>query len=80
MLDGETIDKYVGKTVKMRSPMFCTDDKICNKCAGELFFKLGIENAGLTTTKATGVILNSSMKAFHDTSLKINKIDPFQYF
>jgi hypothetical protein len=37
MLDHDNIDKYVGKTVMMRSPMSCINDKLCSKCAGQLF-------------------------------------------
>lgn len=45
MLDENNIDNYVNKKIKMRSPMFCKGENICNKCAGELFYKMGVKNA-----------------------------------
>jgi hypothetical protein len=55
--------------------MYCISDKICNKCAGELFYKLGIENIGLTTTKVSSTLMNKSLKKFHDVSLKLHEVD-----
>ena len=75
LLDQTNIDKYVGRVVKMRSPMCCKSDKICNKCAGELFYKLGIKNVGLTITKESSSLLNKFMKKFHDTTIKTSTLD-----
>jgi hypothetical protein len=75
LLDNEQIQKYIGRIVKLRSPMYCISDKLCNKCAGELFYKLGIENIGLTTTKVSSTLMNKSLKKFHDVSLKLHEVD-----
>lgn len=75
LLDNEQIQKYIGQIVKLRSPLYCISDKICNKCAGELFYKLGIENIGLTTTKVSSTLMNKSLKKFHDVSLKLHEVD-----
>lgn len=75
-LTPDVIDKYVGKTVKMRSPMMCVGKRICNKCAGDLYYKLGIENAGLTASKVATVLTNLNMKKFHDSTIKYHKINP----
>ena len=75
LLTDDNIDKYVGKVVKMRSPMYCKGDKICSKCAGVMFEKLGIKNVGLTTTKVTTTLLNKNMKKFHDSSVDLLPID-----
>lgn len=74
LLDDTNIDKYVGKTVKMRSPMYCVGKKLCRKCAGVIHEKLDIENIGLTSTKVASTLLNLSMKKFHDTSAKMNEV------
>ena len=38
------MEKHVGKVVKLRTPMYCLGDKICNKCAGKQFTKfIGLE-------------------------------------
>lgn len=75
LLTKENITKYVGKVVHMRSPMFCKSQNICNKCAGELFYKMGVKNAGLLNSSMSGVLMNASMKKFHDATIKFNRID-----
>lgn len=75
-LDKNTIKSYYGKQVKMRSPMFCcSPDNRCNVCCGDMYYKLGIKNIGLTTAKIGSNLLNQSMKAFHNTTVKTTRID-----
>lgn len=76
LLDNSNIDNYVGKKVKLRSIMYCgCDSGVCMTCAGRLFEKLQIDAIGLTTSTLTGALLNLKMKAFHDSSVKVNAID-----
>jgi hypothetical protein len=75
LLDENNISKFVGKETQMRSPLLCKTAKICGKCAGESFYKLGITNAGLLSTTLSGNLMNMSMKKFHNTSLKFSKIN-----
>ena len=69
------LEAVVGKTVHMRSPMYCTGDKICNICAGELNYKLGSLNVGLQTSKIATTLLRLGMKKFHISNLKSTQID-----
>lgn len=76
MLDDNNMDNYVGKKIKLRSIMYCgCDSGVCMTCAGKLFEKLQIDSIGLTTSTLTGALLNLKMKAFHDSSVKVNEID-----
>jgi len=76
LLDENNIGQFTGKEVSMRSPMLCkSEDKICSKCAGELFYKLGMKNAGLLSTTMSGNLMNMSMKKFHNTSVVFSKMD-----
>lgn len=75
LLDSNNIDNYVNKKVRLRSPMYCKGDRLCNKCAGELYYKLGIENIGLTSTKLAGTLLNLNMKKFHNTTASITRVN-----
>lgn len=76
MLDDSNIKQYVGKKVKLRSIMYCTcDSGVCLTCAGRLYEKLQIDGIGLTTSTLTGALLNLKMKAFHDTSVKVQEIN-----
>ena len=72
-------DKYINKFIKIRSPLFCKSDKFCNRCSGNLYYKEGIENIGLLTIAIGGVILNNSMKSFHDSTVKLAKINIEDY-
>ena len=64
----ENIDKFVGQTVRMYSPMCCTHDAICGKCAGLVFHNLGVTNIGLLTSDITDKLLNLKLKSKHDLS------------
>ena len=55
--------------------MMCIGKKICNKCAGDLYYKLGITNVGLTASKVATVLTNLNMKKFHDSTTRYHKID-----
>ena len=64
LLTPDNIDKYVGKTVKMRSPMMCIGKKICNHCMGDLYYKLGIKNAGLTASRVATTLTRLNINFF----------------
>lgn len=70
-LDDNTIKKYIGKTVHLYTVLGCTSKQLCLTCAGTMFKQLGINNVGLTAARVSGTTLNLSMKAFHDSSIKI---------
>lgn len=74
-LTPEVINSYVGKTVKMRSPMMCKGDKYCNICAGEMNYKLGNLNIGLGCAKISTTLQRLGMKKFHISNLASNKIN-----
>ena len=75
-LTPDIINNYIGKEVKMRSPMYCTaKDCICSKCAGEDFYKLGKKAIGLTATKVATTCTNLNMKKFHENLIKTREIE-----
>lgn len=74
MLDDTTKKSFVGKKVKMRTPLYCTSESICNKCMGEMHYKLKTRNIGLLVSRITTNLMNKSMKSFHDMS-----VDPKTY-
>jgi hypothetical protein len=75
LLTSQNIDKYVGKIVMMRSPMSCVTEKICNICAGELFYKLDIRDAGMYSTQLSHSMLNLSLKAKHVSTISLTQLD-----
>lgn len=79
MLDDDNKDKFINKVVNFRSPLFCTGDKICNACAGNLYYYLGIKNAGLTANVIGTTITNKALKKFHDLSIHLKTINLDDY-
>jgi hypothetical protein len=79
----ENRDKYIGKTVQMRYSSMCANKKdgaICEKCMGTLYNRIGIKNVGLGTMICMSSLKNKAMKNFHDSSLKLSKINPDDVF
>lgn len=74
-LTPDVLKKYIGKTVKLRSPMYCTGDKICNICAGEFDYKLNNINVGLGCSNISTKLLRMGMKKFHTSNIESTVID-----
>lgn len=80
-LTSDNSDKYIGKKVKMRFSMFCKSKTgVCNKCAGNYFYRRGARNIGLATIQIPSTVKNRSMKSFHDMTIKTSEIDPIKAF
>ena len=87
LINGEEIEitediakKLVGKTVSLRSPLFCkAPHYLCNKCIGNRSYQLGITNIGLTTNVPLDKQKNKSMKSMHDVSVHTMSINPSEY-
>jgi len=75
LLDNENLKDAIGKTLEIRSPLFCKDSKICNMCIGDLYQNLGISRLGNLPSKLGSAHLNKALKAFHDLSIKLSKLD-----
>ena len=75
-------DKFIGKTVKIRFSALCQakNGYICEKCAGTLYNRIGIENIGLACNIMASSMKNAAMKAFHDSSLDLSVINPNDAF
>lgn len=78
-LTNENIKSYIGKTVQMRSIMYCTNDHICSKCAGTLFHKIKVKNIGTLVSNMSGSLLNLSLKAFHSSAVTFDEINIKDY-
>ena len=74
-------DKFIGKKIKIRFSSMCeAKDGICNKCAGNLFYRLGIRNIGAATPQIPSKLKVLSMKLFHDDQLNFTEMDPMAAF
>ena len=45
---------FIGTTVKLRSPIYCKDTKICRKCYGDLYKIIHSNQIGIIATQAVG--------------------------
>ena len=79
MLTNDNKSQYVGKTVNMRTPMYCIgvgkQKCLCNKCAGDFYYKLGKTNIGLATSKIATTITQLNLQKFHQNLVKTQTID-----
>ena len=74
-------DRFIGNTVKIRFSSMCESKTgICNKCAGNLFYRLGIRNIGTATPQIASKLKVTSMKAFHDSQVTTVEMDPEKAF
>lgn len=74
-------NKFIGRTVKLRFSSMCeSKNGICNKCAGNLFYRLGIRNVGASTPQIPSKLKVLSMKLFHDDQLNFTEMDPMKAF
>lgn len=81
-LTSDTVDKYRDKTVKLRFSSLCEskNGKICSKCAGNKFYRLGIKNIGSAVPQVGSKIKNINMKAFHDSQVVFQDMDVMKAF
>lgn len=79
-LTSTNMNKYIGKSVKMRFADLCKNEHICNKCAGEFFYRLGLKNVGACMMQIPSQFKNKAMKAFHDSTISTSEMDPMKAF
>ena len=85
-------DKYIGKKVKIRYSALCENKAknhcICNKCVGNLPYRLTtneegteyIKNFGAASPQLMSRIKNINMKAFHESLVTFVEMDPMAAF
>jgi len=76
MLTPENISSYLNRTLNFRSPMSCLTPKFCNKCIGELPYKLDIEQIGLYSVQLSFSDLNLNLKAKHRATIDLTYLEP----
>lgn len=80
-LTSQNKDKYIGKTVQLRFPIYCKSKTgYCSKCAGNLYYRTNRKNVGMCTPIIPSILKNSNMSAFHDASISLNKMNIMKVF
>ena len=75
-------DSLIGKTIKMRFSSMCEAKNgcFCNKCAGNLWYRLGISNIGVVTPSIASKLKNVFMKSFHSNQVVLVDMDVMEAF
>ena len=79
-LEPSNSSKYLGKTIKFRVPEYCIGKKLCNRCAGDRYYLMGIQNIGLTFGRVSNSLLRGKMKKSHYSTVRTYKLDPKKLF
>lgn len=80
-LTTDNLDKYLGKKVKFRFAAFCKSRTgICNCCGGNFFYRRGNGRIGLAMAQIPTKLKLSSMKGFHNSTIKTYEVDPYAMF
>lgn len=81
-LTSDNKDRYLGKKLKIRYSAFCESKTgICNKCMGNLYYRLGEKvNVGTSLTQIPSTQKNISMKAFHDSTQQLFEMNLEEVF
>jgi hypothetical protein len=81
LLDTSTRSKYINKKVKFRFSSMCKSKTgICNKCAGELFYKINNPKIGPVLSNIPDRLKLSSMKMFHNATVQIAQMPVYSAF
>jgi len=76
LIDTSTRSKYIGKKVKLRFASMCQSKTgICNKCAGELFYRLNEKYIGIALAQIPDTMKLRCMKGFHNATIQYNTMD-----
>lgn len=74
-------DSFIGKTIKMRFSSMCeSKEGFCEKCAGTLWRRLGVNKVGVITPQIPSTLKNVMMKAFHDSQVNLVDMDVWEAF
>lgn len=75
-ITSKNMEHYRGKTVKLRFSSMCKSKTgICNKCAGNFFYRIGLKNIGAATPVIPSRLKLRALKAFHDSVVKFKEMD-----
>jgi len=78
-LTNENKARYVGKTVHMRSPMYCVGvgkkKCLCNKCAGNFYYNIDKTNIGLATARIATALTQANLQKFHQNLVKTHLLN-----
>jgi hypothetical protein len=80
-LTPDTIDQYVNKSIKVRSPLYCkTKNGYCARCMNKILEETDTEALGLIAVNITSAMLQTSLKSMHGSKSEYNNITSLNSF
>lgn len=81
LIDSKSRKKFEGKKVKLRFASMCKSKTgFCNKCIGELFYRVDTKNVGMVMSQIQSTMKNKCMKGFHEALVTTVKFDAMKAF
>lgn len=75
VIDAKNADSYIGKTVRIRSPMSCrTKNGYCYKCCGKIFEDTKQASIGMQTLTITSAFTSDAMAAMHTSQVPTQEL------
>lgn len=69
-INKKDLQKYVGKNLRLRSPIYCRNKKICKKCYGDLHTILHSNSLGIIASEAIGErLVQLVLRSFHTSGI-----------
>jgi len=76
ILDKETISNYIGKEIKLRSPMYCkSNDGYCYACMDTRFKDVGVKLLNVQPIGISSQFVTLSLRSQHGTKTELLNID-----
>lgn len=80
-LTPDNLDRYIDRTVNLRSPMYCQAKfGHCYTCMDSRFKKVGIKMLNISPISISSTLLNISMQSMHGTKVSTINIDNLNMF
>ena len=81
LIDSKSRNKFLNKYNNIRFASMCESKTgICNKCAGEFFYKINNPRVGLVLSSIPDTMKLRSMKGFHDSTIHTVPFDAMKAF
>lgn len=81
LLTEQNMEKFVGKTCLVRSPMYCqAQHGLCYMCMGDIYAKKKTKHLALDAVDITSTFTTDALKSMHGTKISTYQIDDLNKF
>lgn len=81
LLTEQNMEKFVGKTCLVRSPMYCqAQHGLCYMCMGDIYAKKNAKHLALDAVDITSTFTTDALKSMHGTKISTYQIDDLNKF